>query len=383
MDMGANRKNNKTGQKEKENSRELTLGALLLRGAMLAVVVLCVVIVLEKKRIFVEDSMNNHTEWRWDWYYRLKEYKMPVDVLFVGNSHLLTGLNPYVFMAQSGMNGFILGSSGVGVADLYYTVEEALKIQKPKLLVLETYAINELEPYELEKGALNDQINSFRARRDTWLKIKSTPALFDYHNWPIAWCETFRNHNYIFTKPDQLGRNLRGEGPKRRVRNDFYLGQFARFSKGLSQTTLDRYEEEGAPVDGEDYMISRSAARYTEKIAELCRDNGVQLVFLTVPMYPEHVENYQVWRDRLGEHISGLSPYWLDLQAAQMTDSTLRSLYTPAAFQDTYAANQHLTNYGMAVTANVVAQYITRIVPGLPNRRNDPQWRALVSKFPK
>ena len=122
-------------------------------------------------------------------------------------------------------------------------------LRLPKLLVLETYAINELEPHELEKGALNDQINSFRARRDTWLKIKSTPALFDYHNWPIAWCETFRNHNYIFTKPDQLGRNLRGEGPKRRVRNDFYLGQFARFSKGLSQTTLDRYEEEGAPVD--------------------------------------------------------------------------------------------------------------------------------------
>ena len=53
-------------------------------------------------------------------------------------------------------------------------------MQKPKVLVLETYAINESDPLRLEKGALNDEINSFRARRDTWLKVRSTPSLFNY-----------------------------------------------------------------------------------------------------------------------------------------------------------------------------------------------------------
>ena len=100
-------------------------------------------------------------------------------------------------------------------------------------------------------------------------------------------------------------------------------------------------------------------------------------------MYPEHVKNYPIWQQRLGAHLKGLSPYWLDLQAAQVTDSTLRSLYTPAAFQDTYGANQHLTNYGMAVTGSVFAQYLTRIMPDIPDRKNDPQWRSLVAKFPK
>ena len=66
-----------------------------------------------------------------------------------------------------------------------------------------------------------------------------------------------------------------------------------------------------------------------------------------------------------------------------MTDSTLRSLYTTAAFQDTYGANQHLTNYGMAVTGSVFAQYLTHIMPDIPDRKNDPQWRSLVAKFPK
>ena len=320
----------KQQNKKKSQEKPRTLKSLLTKGAVLAAVVVCLIVILEKRQIFVEDSRNNHIEWKWDWYYRMKQYNIPIDVLLVGNSHLLTGFNPYEFTKRSGLNCFMLGASGVGVADLYFTIEEALKVQKPKVLVLETYAINESDPLRLEKGALNDEINSFRARRDTWLKVSSTPSLFNYHNWPIAWCETFRNHNYIFTKPDQVMRNLKGEGPKRRVRNDLYLGQFARFPKGLSQATLDRYEEEGAPVDGTEYEISRSSARYTEKIARLCKENGVRLVFLTVPMYPEHVKNYPVWQQRLGAHLKGLSPYWLDLQAAQVTDSTLRSLYTTA-----------------------------------------------------
>lgn len=378
--MGAKQKQ-QNEKRVQEKSR--TLKSLLTKGAVLAAVVVCLIVILENRRIFVEDSMNNHVEWKWDWYYRMKQYNIPIDVLLVGNSHLLTGFNPYEFTKRSGLNCFMLGASGVGVADLYFTIKEALKVQKPKVLVLETYAINESDPLRLEKGALNDEINSFRARRDTWLKVSSTPLLFNYHNWPIAWCETFRNHNYIFTKPDQVMRNLKGEGPKRRVRNDLYLGQFARFPKGLSQATLDRYKDEGAPVDGAEYEISRSSAKYTEKIAQLCKENGIRLVFLTIPMYPEHVKNYPVWQQRLGAHLEGLSPYWLDLQAVQVTDSTLKSLYTTAAFQDTYGANQHLTNYGMAVTGGVFAQYLTHIMPDIPDRKNDPLWRSLVAKFPK
>lgn len=176
-------------------------------------------------------------------------------------------------------------------------------------------------------------------------------------------------------------RNLKGEGPRRRVRNDIYLGQFARFSKGLSPQTLGRYESEGAPVDGEKYEISKSSVKYVGKIARLCRENGIHLVFLTVPMYRGHVENYQVWHDRLAAHISPLSPYWLDLQALQLTDAGLGEVYGPAAFQDTYSANQHLTNYGMAVTAGVFAQYLDRIMPSLPDRRGERQWQDFVARF--
>ena len=65
--------------------KESGLGTLLAKGLAMAVVIVAAIWALESKRIFVEDSANNHVEWKWDWYYRLKENDIPIDVLFVGN----------------------------------------------------------------------------------------------------------------------------------------------------------------------------------------------------------------------------------------------------------------------------------------------------------
>ncbi len=354
-----------------------TFGLLFGKGVILAVILSGIIVIFEKRQIFVEDNLNAHTEWKWEWLEKMKQYNVPVDVLFLGNSHLLTGLDPYIFTRLSGLNSFMVGAPGVGVADLYYTLEEALLVKKPEIVVLETYAINSLEPFELEKGALNDQINSFRARKNSMRKVLSTFSLFSYDNYLIAWGETFRNHNFIFNKPSQIARNLNGEGPKRTDKKSLYLGQFVRFHKGISSAVLERYRNEGAPVDGNDFHVSESAAKYTRKIAQLCKDNGIQLVFLTIPMYHEHVKNYKAWRDKLHAHIGGLSPLWLDIQELDLKD-----VYTAAAFEDTYEENQHLTSYGMKITADIFSQYLEQKIVNLPNRKNEQAWRDYVSTFP-
>lgn len=357
-----------------DGRRPKTVKAFIGKAAALFIIVAFIVVAMEKLQWFGEDSANNQTDWKWDWYYKMEQRNIPVDVLFVGNSHLLTGFNPYHFVKQSGLNCFLLGAPGVGVHDLYYTIEEAITVQKPKILVLETYAISNSDPYKLEQGGLNDQINSFRSRKNTMLKLKSTPALFRYKNYLIAWFDVFRNHNFIFTKPDQLKRNIKNGGPERRVRKNLYLGQFARFSKGISQATEERYAKEGAPVNGAKHKTSASSVRYTEKIAQLCKENDICLMFLTVPMYHKHVKNYEAWRAELESHIGGLSPYWLDLQKDGPAE-----VYTADAFEDTYSENQHLTNRGMSITAHLFAEYLHRKMPSLPDRKNDPKWQKMTA----
>ena len=58
-------------RKKQKRARAVSFKALLARGAALAAMAVCIIAVLEKKRIFVEDSANNHEEWKWDWYVML------------------------------------------------------------------------------------------------------------------------------------------------------------------------------------------------------------------------------------------------------------------------------------------------------------------------
>ncbi len=358
--------------------KDPSLKTLVIKGVFISIIISSILLIIEKKQVFGEDNTNNQIDWKWDWFYRLDKSKTPIDVLFVGNSHILTGMNPYLFTRQTGLNSFILGAPGVGVHDLYYTIEEAIQVKKPQVIVLETYAINNMEPRDLSAGALNDQITSFRARKNFSLKMKSMFSLFNYNNYLITWFDVFKNHNFIFTKPDQISRNIKNGGPERKEKKDVYLGQFSRFQSGLTQKTLDRYTKEGAPVDGNEYTISESAIKYTKKIAALCDTNNIQLVFLTIPMYANHVANYDVWREVLETHIGDLTTHWLDLQIDGSPEQ-----YNVNAFEDTYDANQHLTGYGMNVTAVVFAKYIKENFPDIPTRYEEEKWQRFIAKFPK
>ena len=62
--MGSKQKRQNKMSQEKPR----TLKSLLTKGAVFAAVVVCLIVILEKRQIFVEDSMNNHVEWKWDCY---------------------------------------------------------------------------------------------------------------------------------------------------------------------------------------------------------------------------------------------------------------------------------------------------------------------------
>ena len=122
--MGAKQKQQ---NKKKSQEKPRTLKSLLTKGAVFTAVVVCVIVILEKRRLFVEDSMNNHVEWKWDCYYRMQQYIIPIDVLLVGSSQLLTGLTPNAFPKTSRLNGLLRGAQLVGRSRRYVTISELLE----------------------------------------------------------------------------------------------------------------------------------------------------------------------------------------------------------------------------------------------------------------
>ena len=69
--------------------------------------------------------------------------KDTVDVLFLGTSHSYCGFSPQDFYDLHGIRSYNLGSSRQGIWLSYYWLKEALKTQKPKIVVKEVHYANE------------------------------------------------------------------------------------------------------------------------------------------------------------------------------------------------------------------------------------------------
>lgn len=324
--------------------------------------------------LFESDDPNFHAKTNWEEFYQFTKNN-EVDILLVGNSHLYTGINPQNLSCALGATSFIVAAPGTYVADSYYCLEEALTRTSPKVVVVETYGMDDFDPHTFTKSSLSDQIKSFDSRQNRWLKLKSTPALFSWDNYLYAWSTTIRNHDFLWSNPGLIGKNIAGLFASKQGSQPFTprFGRFVRFQDGLDEGTLANYAIHGAPVKGQDYQYSKTAVAYVKKMKALSDKHGFKLVFLTLPMYEQHIEDYPTMRARMGQLINLISNDWLDLQQYYGAYG-----FNSACFENTYDANQHLTYLGSLKATYALAAYLDKLSLQLPNRTTDPQWNAYL-----
>ncbi len=324
----------------------------------------------DSKGYFNPDESNNHTKKKWDSFYKFSK-KNNVDVVLIGNSHLYSGINPKNLSNTLGVNAFILASPGTNIADSYYCLEEALKVSEPKLVVVETYGLTAFNPYELKEGALADQFKSFSARKNVSSKLQSMPYLFRSDNYAYAWSNTIRNHDFIFNDTTQLNSNLEKKKKSKKDKK-LYLGRFVRFQKGLKKDVLAKYDSLGAPVNGEDFKYNDYSKKYVKKIVDLCNEKGVEVMFLTLPMFDKHVKNNDAWTAKMKDLLADTDKEWLDMQGNY--DSTR---FNKGSFENTYKQNQHMTYRGSLIATYKLADFIkSKVTVELPNRSAEPKWKA-------
>jgi len=346
--------------------------SIVWRFLLICLLVGITIYVFDKKGVYDPDEKNNHTKKKWNSIYEFTE-KNPIDVLLIGNSHLYTGFNPKNLSTRLGLNAFIIASPGTHIGDSYFALKEAIQLSKPKVVVVETYGINEFNPYELEGQELSDQFKSFAARKDVSEKMKSTPYLFESKNYGYAWSNMLRNHDYLLNNYEQIETNLeKDDRSLNRLNKELYLGRYVRFTSGLEDSVLNLYDSLGAPVDGKEYTWNQYAKDYTDKIVSLCESKGIQVVFYTIPMYRKHVKNYQHWKSKLGEIVEPHEKSWLDLQQNKYNKN-----YGPECFENTYSNNQHLTYNGSLKATYDLASFLEEQIDELPDRSNEKSWHEV------
>lgn len=349
-----------------EEAPKSPIRKITIKFLIVGLICLMVIMFLDFKGYFNADDRNNHTLKKWNTFYEFTENN-DVDIILLGNSHLYTGINPKNLSTALGVNAFILASPGTNISDSYYSLKEALTKCNPKIVVVETFCINEAENCKLSNGGLTDAFKSFSARKNRLIKLESTPFLFSVYNYIYAWSVSIRNHEYIFTNQKQIKANLE---TKKKEKKELYLGRFVTATVGLQDSIIKKYETDGSPADGSKYMYSKQAAHYTQKIVELCNSKNIDVIFLTLPMYERHIRDYTSWKNTLNEIIEPLNSEWLDMQKDYNNYS-----FDILSFENTYNLNQHMTYLGSLIATYGLASYLkTNFNSVLPNRFEDKTW---------
>lgn len=371
-DSGSN-KNSQVIQNKPVAAKKKPWWLLALKFLFLFVVVLSVVIFTDDKSYFEPDQRNNHTSRKWDSFYSFTETDT-VDVVLVGNSHCYAGVNPKNLSAALGANCFVLASPGTTLMDSYFCLKEALERTHPTVAIIETYGINNTVNHKLNAGGLSDQFRSYNARKNLPMKLASMPVLFSPEYYIPAWSKTIRNHDFIFRDREQMERNIEQNRNKPEKKNDkLYLGRFVSFTTGLEDSTTVKYDVLGAPVDGTEREVSGENIKYVKKIVELCDQHHVTPVFVTLPMYYQHIKNYPAWKETVASVLEPTGAAWLDLQEPYDT-----ATFDQRCFENTIDPNQHMTYKGSLRGTYKIAHFLVDSLKiNFPRRSATKHWNDL------
>ena len=245
----------------KKACRALNLGLLFLLALHVSARYLGFVLF---PRVRAADGSDTGVSQDYAQYYFAGTPRDSVDTVFVGSSHAFCSVDVNLLKRDYGVDGILLTSSGQNLMLSYYAVLEAIELQHPKTVVLETgFAAEEREaPTVLAKRYFFDCMpNWTRAKALGVRAVGDEPYLYYYpvtalHN---AWPDIQRGD---FRLPPRLPDGER------------YCYVFDVTGAVEPWTALP--PEEKAP-------LPEASERWLREILTLCRENDMRLILYTAP----------------------------------------------------------------------------------------------------
>jgi hypothetical protein len=341
---------------------------MLIKIVVILIVVLGTINYLDASKLFSFDE--DHVEKRWNGIYKFTS-ENEIDLLILGNSKTYCGINPITMSSRLGLNTFVLATPNGSLTQCYYNLREALTICKPKMVAIEVTPLNSSTMVDKEGSGKSFLYKDFDARRNIYEKVITTPQWFDIEEYAFAWSTSIRNHNFLFTNTEQIEKNKK---KKEVVNNKLYLGRYVRFTSGIKDSILNKYESDGPAVDGDSLTISDEQLNSLQLLIDLLKENNIQPVFFTIPVYKDHIENYNTRYELLSNLIEKKHGYELfDFQQFYQED-----MLTADCFENTYG-NQHMTYLGSLIVTYNLSDSIQNSPEsiGLPNRKADQLWHNM------
>ena len=272
---------------------------------------------------------------------------LPHDVVFVGDCEVFSNISPVSLYREYGITSFVRGSAQQLIWQSYYFLEETFRYEKPSAVVYNVLSLvyNEPQNEAYNRIALDGMRLSASKLASIGASMTEEESMLDYI-FPLLrfhsrWSELKADDLKYLYHRDKV------------THNGYYM---------RVDTRPVEYLPTARPLD--DYTFGENAMSYLDRMVELCRDNGVELILMKAPSLVPH------WYDEYDEQVSyyaaehGLR--YINVLAAA---DEIGIDYTA----DTYDSGMHLNIYG----AEKVTSYIGGILRdefSLPDHRGDESY---------
>lgn len=226
------------------------------------VVILCLVLISVNRVLKVKygDGIYSVTT-----FYEQKENS--VDVLILGSSHAYQSFNTGLLWDEYGMASYIMGGSLQPMWNTYYYLKEALKTQRPQLIVLEGYLTTWGQDYLDDKRTIKN-IFGLRWSRNKWDDIKiSSPEeqwggyILEYTQYHTRYAELSKA-DFFENQGNPLYENWKGFG--------------------CNMETVPMEAMDVSAIEDKKPLYEKTE-EYYRRIIELAQENGIPIVVVVSP----------------------------------------------------------------------------------------------------
>lgn len=198
------------------------------------------------------------------------------EVIFIGDCEVYANFSPMVMYEQEGIKAYIRGSSQQLIWQSYSILEETLKYEIPKVVVFNVNSMRYSEPVSEEYNRLTiDYMKWSKQKVDIINSSMTEEENIWYYIFPIL-----RYHSrYDKLTSEDFEYLLKRKG---NTFNGFLVNKNIKPAGDL-------------PVQRKlaDYQFSNKCYEYLDKITNLCKKNGIELVLVKAPsLYPYWYEEY-------------------------------------------------------------------------------------------
>lgn len=300
-----------------------------------------------------ENIINSYNQKRFEEFYNLK--KDTLDLVFVGSSHSYCTFDPEIFDNYLNINSYQMGMPLQNPMSTYYTILEILNYQKPKAIVMEIYWGLLNSDFDLNQTKTLFQVLKNKKLKEQYIseafsleeKLKYKINILKYQADFFA----FKGNEYKQKIKNKF--NLKDIQTEKQVGTEYYKDKGFIFSdykmlpNEFNKTNQFRF------FDGKDWTFSKVQKEYLNKIIKLCKDNNINLMFVTAPIANvsmEYIKNYKLVYNEILNFSNKNNIYYIDYNLINENTKLLTN--------DNFRDDAHLNYSGAKIVSSHFANVL-------------------------